>query len=104
LPLTSGQFIKVTGSTSRKSVAKLPQKSMLRQFAKASEAEIWTCVRRRYLASFAGLHFDKEPGLTELDAAEGRRNKRLYLKGGNVMNTIMSCGAVSCFYAHVLRF
>jgi len=56
---------------------------MLREFAKASVAEIWTCVRRRYLTSSAGLHFENEPGLTELDAAEGRRNRRLYLKGGN---------------------
>jgi len=54
---------------------------MLREFAKASEAEIWTRVRRRYLTSFANLHFENEPGLTELDAAEGRRNRRL--KGGN---------------------
>jgi len=56
---------------------------MLREFAKASEAEIWTRVRRRYLTSFAGLHFENKPGLTELDAAEGRRNRRLYLKGSN---------------------
>jgi len=56
---------------------------MLREFAKASEAEMWTRVRCRYLTSFAGLHFENEPGLTELDAAEGRRNRRLYLKGGN---------------------
>jgi len=54
---------------------------MLREFAQAFEAEIWTSVRRRYLASFAGRHFENEPGLT--DAAEGRRNRRLYLKGGN---------------------
>jgi len=27
------------------------------------------------LTSFAGLHFENEPGLTELDAAEGRRNR-----------------------------
>jgi len=53
-------------NASRKSVTKLPQKSMLREFAKASEAEIWTCVRRRYLTSFAGLHFENEPGLTEM--------------------------------------
>jgi len=33
--------------------------------------------------SFAGLHFENEPVLTELHAAEGRRNRRLYLKGGN---------------------
>jgi len=50
---------------------------MLREFAKASEAEIWTRVRRRYLTSFAGLHFENEPGLTKLDAAEGQRNRRL---------------------------
>jgi len=43
---------------------------MLREFAKASEAEIRTRIRRRYLTSFAGLHFENEPGLTELDAAE----------------------------------
>jgi len=48
---------------------------MLHEFAKASEAEIWTCVCRRYLTSFAGLRFESEPGLTELDAAEGRRNR-----------------------------
>jgi len=52
---------------------------MLREFAKASEADIWT----RDLTSSAGLNFENEPGLTELDAAEGRRNRRLYLKGGN---------------------
>jgi len=46
-------------------------------FAKASEAEIWTRVCRRYLTSFAGLHFENEPGLTELDAAECRRNTPL---------------------------
>jgi len=56
---------------------------MLREFAKASEAEIWTCIRRWYLTSFAGLHFENEPGLTGLDAAEGQQNRRLYLKGGN---------------------
>jgi len=56
---------------------------MLREFAKASKAEIWKRVRRPYLTSFAGLHFENEPGLTELDAAEGRRNRRLYLNGGN---------------------
>jgi len=70
---------------SRKSVGltKLSQKSTLREFAKAFEAEIWTRVRRRYLTPFAGLRFENEQGLTELDAAEGRRNRRLYLKGGN---------------------
>jgi len=56
---------------------------MLREFVKASEAEIWTRVCRRYLMFFAGLHFENEPVLTELDAAEGRRNIRLCLKGGN---------------------
>jgi len=50
---------------------------MLGEFAKALEAEIWTRVRRRYLTSFAGLYFENEPGLTALDAAEGRRNRRL---------------------------
>jgi len=48
---------------------------MLHEFAKASEAEIWTRVRRRYLTSFAGLYFENEPALTELDAAKGRRNR-----------------------------
>jgi len=87
--MTRAQFIKVAG-VSRKCVTKLPQKSMLREFAKASEAEIWTRVRRRYLTSFAGLHFENEPALTELDADEGRRNRRLYLKRGieNGGNTI----------------
>jgi len=46
-------------------------------FAKASEAEIWTRVHRRYLTSFAGLYFENEPGLTELDAAEDRQNSQL---------------------------
>jgi len=36
---------------------------MLHEFA--SEAEIWTSVRRQYLTSFAGRHFENEPGLTE---------------------------------------
>jgi len=27
-------------------------------FAKASEAEVWTRVRRQYLTSFAGLYFE----------------------------------------------
>jgi len=48
---------------------------MLRKFAKAFEAEIWTRIRRQYLTSFAGLHLENEPELTELDAAEGRRNR-----------------------------
>jgi len=68
---------------------KLPQKSMLREFPQASEAEIWTRVHRRYLTSFAGLHFGKEPGLTELDAAKGRQNRRLYLKGATKMVEIL---------------
>jgi len=62
-------------NASRKSVTKLPQKSMLREFAKASEAEIRTRVRRRYLTSFARLHFENELGLTELDDAEARQNR-----------------------------
>jgi len=89
LPLTSAQFTKVTEvryeTASRKSLTKLPQKSMLHEFAKASEAEIWIRVRRQYLTSFAGLHFENEPGLTELDAAESRRNRQLYLKGATKM-------------------
>jgi len=72
-------------NVSRKSITKLPQKSTLREFTKASEAEIWTHIRRRYLTSFAGLHFENEPGLTELDAAEGQRNRRLYVKGATKM-------------------
>jgi len=43
--------------------------------SKASEAEICTHVSRRYLTSFAGLHFENYPGLTELDAAEDRLGK-----------------------------
>jgi len=39
------------------------------------EAEIWIRVRRRYLTSSVGLYFENEPGLTELDAAEGRQNR-----------------------------
>jgi len=53
------------------------KKSVTNFFAKTSGAEIWRRVRRRYLTSFAGLHFENEPGLTELDAAEGQRNRRL---------------------------
>jgi len=29
------------------------------------------------VTSFAGLHFENEPGLTELYAVEGRQNRRL---------------------------
>jgi len=43
-------------------------------YSKASEAEIFKRVRRRYLTSFAGLHFENQPRLTELDAAEGWQN------------------------------
>jgi len=50
---------------------------MLHEFAKAPEAEIWTHVRHQYLTSFDCLHFENEPGLKELDAAEGRRNRLL---------------------------
>jgi len=53
------------------------EKAQRNFFAKASEAEIWKRVRRRYLTSFAGLHFENKPGLTELYAAEGRRNRWL---------------------------
>jgi len=74
---------KSDGSVSQKSVTKLPQRLMLREFAKASEAEIWTSVHRRYFLSSAGLFFENVPGLTEIDAAEGRRNRWLYLKGSN---------------------
>jgi len=42
-------------------------------YSKASEAEILTCVRRRYLTSFASLHFENYLELTELDAAEDRQ-------------------------------
>jgi len=45
--------------------------------AMAFEAEIWTRVRSRCLTYFAGLHFENEPGLTELYAAECRRNTPL---------------------------
>jgi len=76
-PTFGYQSIRVTKMPydSRKSVTKLPQKSMLRKFAKASEAEICARVCRRYLTFYAGLRFENEPGLTELDAAEGRRNR-----------------------------
>jgi len=42
-------------------------------YSKASEAEILISVRRRYLTSFAGLHFENYPGLTQIDAAEDRQ-------------------------------
>jgi len=48
-------------------------KVLSQSFAKASEDEIFTCVRRRYLTSFAGFHFENWPRLTELDAAEHRQ-------------------------------
>jgi len=63
---------------------------MLREFAKASEAEIWTHVHRRYLTFFAGLHFENEPGLTQLDAAEGWRNRWLYVKALKRLATLLS--------------
>jgi len=85
LLLTSVQFISATEVVT-KSVTKKHNEIF---FAKASEAEIWTRIRRRYLKFFAGLHFENEPGLTELDAAETRRNRRLCLsKRGNGGNTI----------------
>jgi len=84
LPQTSVQLISVT-----KVVTKSVKKKGNEFFAKASETEIWTRVCRRYLTSFAGLHFENEPGLTELYAAEGRRNRRLCVsKRGNGGNTI----------------
>jgi len=67
-PLTSLQFVSVTEVVTEKRNKFL---------AKASEAEICTRVRCRYLTSFAGLHFKIEPGLTELYAAECRRNTPL---------------------------
>jgi len=79
------QFISVTEVVT-KSVTKKRNKIFL---GKVSEAEIWTRVHRRYLTSFAGLHFENEPGLTELDAAEGQQNRRLCAsKSGNGGNTI----------------
>jgi len=48
-------------------------------FAKASEDEICTRVRRRYLTSFAGKSSENWPGLTELDAAEDRQNSKLFV-------------------------
>jgi len=58
-------------------------------FAKASEAEIWIRVRRRDLTSFAGLDFENEPGLTELDAAKDRQNSKLSVsKMHNVVSRI----------------
>jgi len=38
---------------------------------------------RRYLTSFAGRHLENEPGLTELDAAECRRNTPLCVSKTN---------------------
>jgi len=54
LPLTSVKFISVT-----EVVTKSVTKKRNEIFCEASEAEIWTRVRRRYLTSFAGLHFEK---------------------------------------------
>jgi len=48
-------------------------------FAEAFEAEICTRVLRRYLTSFAGLHFENKPGLTELDAAGDSQNSKLFV-------------------------
>jgi len=75
LPLTSVQFISVTKVVTKKGNEIF--------FAKASEAEIWTHVCRRYFTSFAGLHFENEPGLTELDAAKCRRNTPLCVSKKN---------------------
>jgi len=49
-------------------------------FAKASEAEIWTRIRHRYLTSFPGLHSANYARLTELDAAEDRQNSQCVSK------------------------
>jgi len=46
-------------------------------FAKAPESEICTRIGRRYLTSFAGLHFENLPGSTELDTTEDRQNSQL---------------------------
>jgi len=78
---------------------------MLREFAKVSETEIWTHVRRRYLTSFAGLHFQNEPRLTELDAAEGRRNRlSRRIRRSESANLPWSWArrqtAYACFYRH----
>jgi len=79
LQLTRVQFIGVSEVVT-KSVTKKHNEIF---FAKVSEAEIWTCVRR-YLATF-----ENEPGLTELDAAECRRNTPLCVSkrrhGGNAI-------------------
>jgi len=66
-------------------LTKTTKKREIFLYSKASEAEICTHVRRRYLTSFAGLHFENYPGLTELDAAEDRSTK-LYLKLTNSRN------------------
>jgi len=66
LPLSIVQFISLTEVVT-KSITKNRNAIF---FAKSPEAEIWTCVHRWYLTSFAGLHFENEPGLTELDTAE----------------------------------
>jgi len=78
---------------------------MLRMFAKASEALIWIRVRRLYLTSFAGLHFENEPGLTELDAVEGRRNRlSKRIRRSESANLPWSWArrqtAYACFYRH----
>jgi len=69
---TSVQFISVMEVVT-KSVTKKRNETFLRRYLKLKFGH----VRRRYLTSFAGLHFENEPGLTELYAAEGRRNRRL---------------------------
>jgi len=65
LPLTSVQFI---------SMAEVVTKKHNEFFC--DEAEIGR-VRHWYLMSFAGLHFENEPALTESDVAECRRNTPL---------------------------
>jgi len=67
-------------------LTKTTKKREIFLFAKASEAEICTRVRRRYLTSSAGLHFENEPGLTELDATENRQKK--HKRVGAALSTI----------------
>jgi len=49
---------KIPGSAPAEVLTKTTKKRKVFLFVKASEAEICTRVRRRYLTSFAGLHFE----------------------------------------------
>jgi len=60
-------------------LTKTTKKREIFLFAKDSETEICKRVRRRYFTSFAGLHFENQPGLTELDAAADRQNSKLFV-------------------------